>query len=92
MKTKKDPCENCDGILNCKDCKIFKKLHTMEIITKKRESVIDELIESRIDTIMSDNFYLHNILEFGIKGFSELTNKELKEEFYTEFEEKIKIL
>jgi len=27
MKAKIDPCENCDLILNCKDCPVFRKLH-----------------------------------------------------------------
>jgi len=27
MKTINDPCENCDGVLQCKDCHVFKKLH-----------------------------------------------------------------
>jgi hypothetical protein len=60
--------------------------------TKKRESVIDEIIESRIDTAMSDNFYLPGILEHGFIGFANMSNEELMEEYYTEFEEEVKIV
>jgi hypothetical protein len=64
----------------------------MKTQTKKRESVIDEIIESRIDTVMSDNFYLYNIIENGCRGISELTDKELEEEYYIEFEEIVKVI
>jgi len=27
QKVAEDPCKNCDGILQCKDCHVFKSLH-----------------------------------------------------------------
>jgi hypothetical protein len=59
--------------------------------TKKRESVIDEIIESRVDTCMSDNFYLPGILEHGFVGFANMNDKELEEEYWNEFNEDVKI-
>ena len=59
--------------------------------TMKRDAVIERLIESRIDTAMSDPFYLFDILNNGNKGFSEMTNEELVREFSYEFDDYIVI-
>ena len=59
--------------------------------TMKRDAVIERLIESRIDTAMSDPFYLFGILSNGNKGFNEMTNEELVREFSYEFDDCIVI-
>jgi hypothetical protein len=33
-----DPCENCDMVLNCKDCGIFRKLHNNFINEQKAKN------------------------------------------------------
>ena len=37
MKTE-DPCENCDLVLNCKDCPTFRKLHSDYVNKQKAKS------------------------------------------------------
>lgn len=60
--------------------------------TLKREDVIERLTESRIDTCMTDPFYLHDILRNGgITGFNNLDNAELIKEYNYEFDEQIEI-
>lgn len=60
--------------------------------TLKRENVIERLTESRIDTCMTDPFYLYDILQNGgITGFNNLDNADLIEEYNYEFDEQIEI-
>ena len=60
--------------------------------TLLRCDAMDEILSSRIDTCMSDNFYLPDILKFGFTGFDNMTNKELEEVFFNEFNKTIKII
>lgn len=59
--------------------------------TLERDDVIERLTESRIDTCMSDPFYLPDVLRDGVKGFSEMTDEELTQEYNYEFDEEITI-
>ena len=60
--------------------------------TLQRDEAISEITASRIDTCLSDAFYLPNILEDGHKGFNNYTNDELEEEYACEFDEMVKII
>ena len=59
--------------------------------TLTRFEAISEITSSRIDTCMSDTFYLPSILEDGHKGFNNYSKEELIEEYRNEFDEDIKI-
>jgi hypothetical protein len=51
-----------------------------------RTTAIEQLIRSKIDTCMTDPFYLYDILKYGgISGFVNLNNEDLADEYRMEF-------
>jgi hypothetical protein len=59
--------------------------------TLQRDEAISRITESRIDTILTDPFYITSLLEEGHKGFNFYSNDELIQEYNYEFDEQINI-